>query len=124
MPRRQVTYSNHPNHRARMVHAQGERQFRTYDTSHIRPRKSKGPVIVGIVLAIVVVLALVFGVSVALKGCSGGNVDGSAVVVESIPLLFCRARAWFPTPRRFCRAPKRWGLIANSRLVPTRFRAA
>lgn len=83
MPRRQVTYSNHPNHRARMVHAQGERQFRTYDTSHIRPRKSKGPVIVGIVLAIVVVLALVFGVSAALKGCSGDNVDGSAVVVES-----------------------------------------
>ena len=78
MPRRQVTYSNHPNHRARMVHAQGERQFRTYDTSHIRPRKSKGPVIVGIVLAIVVVLALVFGVSAALKGCSGDNVDGSA----------------------------------------------
>ena len=77
MPRRQVTYSNHPNHRARMVHAQGERQFRTYDTSHIRPRKSKGPVIVGIVLAIVVVLALVFGVSAALKGCSGDNVDGS-----------------------------------------------
>ena len=83
MPRRQVTYSNHPNHRARMVHAQGERQFRTYDTSHIRPRKSKGPVIVGIVLAIVVVLALVFGVSAALKGCSGDNVDGSAVVVQS-----------------------------------------
>lgn len=83
MPRRQVTYSNHPNHRARMVHAQGERQFRTYDTSHIRPRKSKGPVIVGIVLVIVVVLALVFGVSAALKGCSGDNVDGSAVVVQS-----------------------------------------
>ena len=83
MPRRQVTYSNHPNHRARMVHAQGERQFRTYDTSHIRPRKSKGPVIVGIVLAIVVVLALVFGVSAALKGCSGDNVEGSAVVVQS-----------------------------------------
>ena len=34
-------------------------------------------------LAIVVVLALVFGVSAALKGCSGDNVDGSAVVVES-----------------------------------------
>ncbi len=33
---------------------------------------------------------------------------------QTIPLLFCRARAWFPTPRRFCRAPKRWGLIANS----------
>lgn len=83
MPRRQVTYSNHPNHRARMVHAQGERQFRTYDTSHIRPRKSKAPMIVGAVVAIVVVIAAIFGISSALKGCSGDNVDGSVVVVES-----------------------------------------
>ena len=83
MPRRQVTYSNHPNHRARMVHAQGERQFRTYDTSHIRPRKSKAPMIIGAVVAVVAVLAIVFGVSAMMKGCSSDNVDGSVVVVQS-----------------------------------------
>ncbi len=85
MPRRQVTYSNHPNHRARMVHAQGERQFRTYDTSHIRPRKSKVPMVVGGVIAIVAALAIVFGVVSAFRGCtsSDASVDGSTVVVES-----------------------------------------
>lgn len=82
MPRRQVTYSNHPNHRARVVHAQGARQFRTYDTTHIRPRKSKAPVIVGIVLAIVVIAALAVGVSFAAKGCSStAPVDGAEVTV-------------------------------------------
>ncbi len=40
---RQITYSSHPNHRARMVHAQGERQFRTYDTSQIRPEEEQSP---------------------------------------------------------------------------------
>lgn len=82
MPRRQVTYSSRPNHRARRVHAQGERQFRTYDTSHIRPQRSKAPTIVAAILAIVVVLVLGFGVSAFLKGCVGEPVDGGAVVVQ------------------------------------------
>ncbi len=85
MPRKQVTYSNHPNHRARMVHAQGERQFRTYDTSHIRPRKSKAPMAIGALIAIVAAAAIIFGVVGAIKGCSndGSSIDGSAVVVNS-----------------------------------------
>ena len=52
--RKQVTYSQRPNHAARSVHARGERQFRTYDTSYIRPKKSKGPVIFAAILAVVV----------------------------------------------------------------------
>lgn len=85
MPRKQVTYSNHPNYRARMVHAQGERQFRTYDTSHIRPRKSKGPAIFGAVLAIVAVAILAVAVSSAMRSCSTETpeVDGSAIVTTS-----------------------------------------
>lgn len=85
MPRKQVTYSNHPNHRARMVHAQGERQFRTYDTSHIRPRKSKAPMAIGALIAIIAAAAIIFGVVGAIKGCSndGSSIDGSAVVVNS-----------------------------------------
>ncbi len=82
MQRRQVTYSSHPNHRARAVHAQGERQFRTYDTSHIRPRQSKGPAIFAIALALIVVIGAGIGITVAIKGCSG-SVDGTAVVVQT-----------------------------------------
>lgn len=83
MQRRQMTYSSHPNHRARAVHAQGERQFRTYDTSRIRPRKSKAPMVFAIVL-----LAIVLGVGgffafSALKGCSGSSVSGDEVVVTA-----------------------------------------
>lgn len=84
---KQVTYSSHPNRRARHAHAKGERQFRTYDTSLIRPKKSKAPVIVAIILAIIIVVLAVFGFSSLLRSCSstgtlavGSEVD--IVVVE------------------------------------------
>lgn len=82
MPRKQITYSSHPNHRARMVHAQGERQFRTYDTSHIRPRKSKAPLAVaGVLAALVVIVAVVVGFNVV-KGCSSDTSElGAAQAV-------------------------------------------
>ena len=85
MPRRQITYSNHPNHRARAVHAQGERQFKTYDTSHIRPRKSKVPYAVGAIIAIVVLAIAAFAATSLLRGCSAEaeDIDGSQVVVAS-----------------------------------------
>ncbi|MDO4442585.1 MAG: endolytic transglycosylase MltG [Slackia sp.] len=84
MRRKQITYSSHPNHRARMVHAQGERQFRTYDTSHIRPRKSKAPFVIACVLvAIVVAAGAVFAFG-AVKGCSADTeAIGSEQVVSS-----------------------------------------
>lgn len=68
--KRNVTYSSHPNHAARSAHARGARQFKTYDTSHIRPKKSKGPLIFGIILALIVAGLLIFGGSQFLKGCS------------------------------------------------------
>lgn len=59
--RKQVTYSSRPNHAARMAHARGDREFRTYDTSYIQPKRSKAPVIAALVLAlIVIVVACVF----------------------------------------------------------------
>lgn len=84
MPRKQITYSSHPNHRARMVHAQGERQFRTYDTSHIRPRKSKAPLAAaGVLAALVVIVAVVVGFN-AVKGCSSDTSElGAAQAVFS-----------------------------------------
>ena len=48
-PRKQVTYSQRPNHAARSAHARGEREFRTYDTSYIRPKQSKGPKILSLI---------------------------------------------------------------------------
>ena len=70
-PRRnQVTYSNRPNHAARVAHAKGDRQFRTYDTSHIRPKRSKAPAIIGGVIAVVVVVAVVVAVMFGMRSCS------------------------------------------------------
>lgn len=82
MQRRQVTYSQHPNHRARAVHAQGERQFRTYDTSGIRPRKSKAPGIIAAVFAVIVIAVAGVLIFNAIKGCSSDSGAGSEVVVE------------------------------------------
>ena len=73
--RKQVTYSQRPNHAARSVHARGERQFRTYDTSYIRPKKSKGPVIFAAILAIVVIGGLVFGALTLFNSCSAQPVE-------------------------------------------------
>ena len=52
--RKQVTYSAHSSHAARAAHAKGERQFKTYDTSAIKPKRPKGPIIFGAILAVVV----------------------------------------------------------------------
>ena len=73
--RKQVTYSQRPNHAARSAHARGERQFRTYDTSYIRPKKSKAPAIVAAVLAVLVVGGLAWGALTLLNSCSAQSVE-------------------------------------------------
>ena len=71
--KKNVTYSDHPNRAARVAHAKGEAQFRTYDTSSIRPKRSIRPAII----AAVVVLVLVAGiVSLLLSGCTTGEPAG------------------------------------------------
>ena len=70
-PRKQVTYSQRPNHAARSAHARGEREFRTYDTSYIRPKQSKGPKIFAAVLAVVVIGGLAWGGLTMFNSCSG-----------------------------------------------------
>ena len=69
--RKQVTYSSRPNHAARSAHAKGERQFRTYDTSYIRPKRSKAPLVFAAVLAVVVVGGLAWGALTLFNSCSG-----------------------------------------------------
>lgn len=70
-PRKQVTYSQRPNHAARSAHARGEREFRTYDTSYIRPKQGKGPKIFAAVLAVVVIGGLAWGGLTLFNSCSG-----------------------------------------------------
>ena len=68
--RKQVTYSERPNHAARRAHAQGERAFRTYDTSFIRPKRSKAPAIISLVVLVVVLALIIFGIASLVRGCS------------------------------------------------------
>lgn len=80
--RKKITYSSKPNHAARVAHARGERQFKTYDTSHIRPKKSIGPVIFAIILALIVLGGLIFFVPSFLKSCTGPTLaEGETVEV-------------------------------------------
>lgn len=55
--KKSVTYSSRPTHAARAAHAKGDREFRTYDTSAIMPKRDPKPVIFVAVL-IVAVLAV------------------------------------------------------------------
>ena len=58
--RRQITYSERPNHAARSAHAKGDRAFRTYDTSYIRPKRSPVPTIVAIIIAVIIIVIAAF----------------------------------------------------------------
>ena len=82
--KRQITYSSRPNHRARVAHSMGDRQFRTYDTSALQPKRSKGPMIAFVAVIVVVALLLILGVSTLVRGCTSGNLvaDGQQVTVE------------------------------------------
>lgn len=86
-PRKNVTYSSRPTHAARSAHAKGDKMFRTYDTSAIRPKRSPIPAIVGIVVLVVALIAIVFGVMNFMRGCTPSNLveNGTEVqiVVES-----------------------------------------
>ena len=107
--RRQVTYSSRPNHAARMAHAKGERQFRTYDTSYIRPKRSKLPAVAAAVVALAVLGLVVWGMLSLFDGCSaqadllpeGGEALSSfrkARVRRPLGQIY-RRRAWWPRPQ-------------------------
>lgn len=84
MTPRKVTYSRRSTHAARAAHARGEKQFRTYDTSAIRPKKSKKPLIIAIAVLLVIVIAAV--VLFVNASCAQANPnmldDGEQVTVE------------------------------------------
>ena len=62
----------------------GDRQFRTYDTSALQPKRSKGPMIAFVAVIVVIALLLILGVSTLVRGCTSGNLaaDGQQVTVE------------------------------------------
>ncbi|MCH4184545.1 MAG: endolytic transglycosylase MltG [Eggerthellaceae bacterium] len=69
--RRQVTYSSHPTRAARSAHARGERQFRTYDTTFIQPRrKTPGPTILVIVAVVIALIIVCIAVGACSQSCS------------------------------------------------------
>ena len=70
MPRRRnITYSENPTRAARSAHAKGDKAFRTYDTSYIRPKRSPLPAIIGVIVLVVAVVAIVFAVLNYARGC-------------------------------------------------------
>lgn len=73
--RRQVTYSQRPNRAARSAHARGERLFSTYDTSAIRPQRSKGPLIVSGVVIVAVLALLIWGIVTLVGSCTSPAVE-------------------------------------------------
>lgn len=76
--RRNTTYSNRSTHASRAAHARGDRQFRSYDTSYIQPHRkksNKGPAVIAVIIAIVVIVAAGFGIMTAMKGCSSGSLE-------------------------------------------------
>lgn len=81
-PRKQITYSQRPNHAARAAHKAGEDKFKTYDTSFIRPKRSKLPLIITIIL----IIAL-GGVGIwAAITFLGGSTDNTLAEGESVTI--------------------------------------
>lgn len=68
--RKQITYSEHPNLKARAAHVRGEREFKTYDTSQIRPEPPKAPRIILLVAALIFAALAFWGVSSWLSSCT------------------------------------------------------
>jgi len=74
MPRRRnITYSSRPTHAARSAHAKGDKAFRTYDTTAIRPKRSPVPAIIGVVVLIALIGLIAFGVMHFARGCFGSH---------------------------------------------------
>lgn len=55
-----VTYSSRSTHAARAAHAKGDREFRTYDTSAIMPKRDPKPAIFLGVAALIIIAAVCF----------------------------------------------------------------
>lgn len=87
MPRNKITYSQNPTHAARSAHAKGDKAFRTYDTSYIRPKRNPIPAVIALVIVVVALIAIVVGVLGFTRSCAQTHmlepgVEAQVVVVE------------------------------------------
>ena len=53
-----ITTSSKPTMRARSAHARARKEFVQYDTTPIRPKKSKAPYVIAITLARIIIVLL------------------------------------------------------------------
>lgn len=82
MTRNKITYSEHPNRAARSAHAKGDKQFRTYDTSAIRPKRNTTAAVVGIVVLVVLLALILFGVFNFVRSCGQTPLVANGTQVE------------------------------------------
>ena len=75
-----LSYSSRPSMRARSAHARARKEFVQYDTSAIRPKKSKVPVVLAIIFAVAVIGSLCFFV---LPNVLAGSNKGSLPATET-----------------------------------------
>lgn len=68
MVRHNTTYSSRPNRASRAAHEQAKIQYPTYDTSLIKPKKSKKPKIIALVVVLVLV---VVAIAIGIFACMG-----------------------------------------------------
>lgn len=79
---RQVPISSKNSFSAQRAHARASQEFRTYDTSAIKPKRSKAPFIIAAIVVIVAVVAIIFAV-VSCQANPEGSLpaDKEAIVV-------------------------------------------
>lgn len=82
MARNKITYSEHPNRAARSAHQKGDKAFRTYDTSAIRPKRNPTYALIGIVVLIVLLVAILIGVFSFVRGCGSTPLVATGTQVE------------------------------------------
>lgn len=79
---RRVTYSEKPNHRARAAHAKGDKAFRTYDVSAIKPKRSPVPALIALAILVVVIGLVIWFVTSTLRSCSQVELLDEGATVE------------------------------------------
>ena len=82
-----ITTSSKPTMRARSAHARARKEFVQYDTTPIRPKKSKAPYVIAITIAIIIIVLLfVFLVPKVFAQSNKGSLPATTtatVVIES-----------------------------------------
>lgn len=80
------SYAPRPSMKARNAHARARKEFVQYDTSPIRPKKSKAPIVIAIIVVVLILVGVVFFVTSAFGDSNKGSLaatETATVTVES-----------------------------------------